>query len=159
MNRIYAVVIISFFAFLISMIIKSYTIKCEIDDFGKTIIGKYVSHKSYPKTQNNYFIYYINGQIFKNFSSENISSEFRKNIGKFYKIKYLDKYPEAIHPLYEQEVTDTAEILNAGFSMDDILNKKENNLFPWYKHDDEHERDAITNNRDMLKSLLALFYF
>ena len=93
------------------------------------LIGKFVSYKSYPKSSRSYFIYYLNGEKHRE-GSGRAPAGFRENIGKFYKMKYLDKYPDAIHPLYDQEVTDTAEILKAGFSMDEILNKKTNYLFP-----------------------------
>ena len=50
------------------------------------------------------------------------------NIGKFYKCKWLDEYPKALHPLYDKEVTDTLEIMKAGFSRED-LKKNEWNWF------------------------------
>ena len=128
-NRIYAVIIISFSLGLIYLIIAGNIEGSDIDKNGKIIIGKYVARDKWGKYRSNYFSYYVGKEKHK--SGGGVGPiDFYKNIGKFYKIKYLDKYPEAIHPLYEQEVTDTAEILNAGFSMDDILNKKENNLFP-----------------------------
>lgn len=115
--------------FIIISIIYSYMGKYEIDSKGEIIIGKFVSYESYPKSSNSFFIFYTNG-VKRRESSGTAPFGFRYNIGKFYKIKYLDKYPNAIHPLYDQEVTDTIELLKAGFSMDEILNKKENNLFP-----------------------------
>lgn len=119
-NKIYATVVISFFSFLVVMIVRSYYVKYQIENYGVTIIGKYVMQKNYPKTQENHFIYYMNGKRIRDYSSKNVSPDFKYNIGKFYKMKYLDKYPEAIHPLYDQEVTDTTEILNAGFSRKDL---------------------------------------
>lgn len=139
-NKIYATIVISFVIFLISMIFKTYYGKYEIDNYGKIIIGKYVSHRSYPKTQKNYFVYYINGEQVKNYSTRNISPEFAKNIGKFYKIKYYDKYPEVIHPLFDQEVTDTAAILGAGFHLEDIEVKK------------KHKYNPLTNTYDLIDS-------
>jgi len=119
-NKIYATIVISFFIFLTILICRSYYMNYQIEKYGQIIIGKYVSHKSYPKSQENYFIYYINAKRVKNYAIDNISPDFKHNIGKFYKIKYLDKYPDAIHPIYKEEVTDTIEILKAGFSKSDL---------------------------------------
>jgi hypothetical protein len=121
-NKIAKVIVISFFVFLALMIIRSYYVGYKIDNYGQTIIGKYVSHKSYPKSQKNYFIYYINGKRITDYSAENVSLDFRLNIGKFYKMKYLDEYPGAIHPMFDEEVVDTTSILEAGFSKEDLKN-------------------------------------
>lgn len=102
----------------------------EIDVKGRIIIGKLVNRDKWGKYKRNYFVFYINNQKKKCFESYMRPPNSYNSIGKFYKIKYLDKYPDAIHPLFDQEVTDTIELLKAGFSMDEILNKKENNLFP-----------------------------
>ncbi|RUT69903.1 hypothetical protein D0817_14915 [Flavobacterium cupreum] len=118
-NKIYATIVISFFVFLVFMIVRSYYINYQIENHGQIIISKYVSYKSFSKSQENYFIYYINDKRVKNYASDN-DSDFRQNIGKFYKIKYLSKYPDIIHPIYEEEVTDTTEILEAGFSKEDL---------------------------------------
>ena len=118
-NKIYATIVISFFIFLVIMIIRSYYISYQIENHGQIIIAKYVSYKNYPKSQENHFIYYINGKKVQNYASDN-DVDFRQNIGKFYKIKYLIKYSEIIHPMYEEEVTDTTEILEAGFSKEDL---------------------------------------
>ncbi|MNY23314.1 hypothetical protein D3C86_1569760 [compost metagenome] len=119
-NKISKVIVISFFICLSVMIARSYYIGYKIDNYGQTIIGKYVLHKSYPKSQENHFIYYVNSKRMTNYSTENVSLEFKQNIGKFYKMKYLDEYPEAIHPIFDEEVVDTTEILNAGFSKEDL---------------------------------------
>lgn len=131
-EKISKIIVISFFVTLIFLIVYGSITGREIDTKGRIIIGKFVSYKSYPKSSSSFFVYYINGVKFKE-SSGTAPAGFKSKIGKFYKIRYLDKYPGAIHPLYDQEVTDTAEILNSGFKMYDIKTKPRNAnayLFP-----------------------------
>ena len=45
---------------------------------------------------------------------------FSKNIGKFYYVKYLPKYPDLIIVNFNEEITDTKAILEAGFVKEDI---------------------------------------
>jgi hypothetical protein len=42
------------------------------------------------------------------------------NIGKFYRIQYSTKYENHLKAFFDQEVIDTLEILNAGFSKSEI---------------------------------------
>jgi hypothetical protein len=128
-NKIYAVVVISFFIGLIIMVVNFYNRKYSIEKDGKIIIGKYVYRDKWGKVRSDYFIYNVDDKKYRA-SSGDSPAGFRENIGKFYKIKYLDKYPDVIYPLYDQEVTDTSEILKAGFSIDEVLNKRKNDLFP-----------------------------
>jgi hypothetical protein len=128
-NKIYLLIIVSFFICLITMVINFYSRKYYIDKYGEIIIGKYVARDKWGKVRSDYFIYYVDNKKHRANTGDSPAG-FRENIGKFYRIKYLDKYPEVIHSLFDKEVTDTAEILEAGFSMDEILNKKTNYLFP-----------------------------
>lgn len=43
-----------------------------------------------------------------------------KDIGKFYKIKYLLNSPEIIRGIYSEQIIDSMAILKAGFSKKDI---------------------------------------
>ncbi|MBD3583914.1 hypothetical protein [Flavobacterium selenitireducens] len=127
-NKIYAILISAFVVWLSSLIFKTYKRKFEIEDSGETIIGKYVLCKSYPKTGRHYFIININYKYYKLYSSKNLPADFKNNIGKFYRIKYLRKYPDIIFPIFESAVIDTSVILNSGFT-DKMLDKN----FRWKK--------------------------
>ena len=131
-NKIYAFFLIFFFVGVIFMMIKGNNARSDLTKNGKLTIGKYVLHKRYSKSSENYFIFYLNGEICKR-NGGTAPSGFSKNIGKFYKIKYLEKYNIIIDALFNEQITDTLEILKAGFSMDEVLNIKRNNLFPPYQ--------------------------
>ena len=47
---------------LLFIITKSLIKGYRIDNYGKTIIGKYIYNKRSPKRQADYFLYYINGK-------------------------------------------------------------------------------------------------
>ncbi|MEO8515882.1 MAG: hypothetical protein ABI426_04015 [Flavobacterium sp.] len=98
----------------------------EEEDFknnGKITIGKYVLHKTDDEdgTDLYYFVYYINEKRHREIERGG-SNGFSKKINKFYKIKYLEQYEEHILAQFDQQVTDTTQILEAGFSRDEMLN-------------------------------------
>ncbi|MFP9112298.1 hypothetical protein ACLI1A_00010 [Flavobacterium sp. RHBU_3] len=99
--------------------IRAWNFDRELEKNGKVTIGKYVSRKNYPKTNDNFFIYFMKGLKYR-VNGGRLPKEFSKNIGKFYKIKYSDKYVGVIRPMLNEEVTDTTEILKAGFSKEDL---------------------------------------
>lgn len=111
--------VITFFLGAISLIAHSYFLKYDVENKGKISIGKYVLQDSWGKGETNYFIYYINGKRYKN-NGGRAPLGFSKNIGKFYKIKYSEKYEGSIQALFDQEVTDTIAILKAGFSREEL---------------------------------------
>jgi hypothetical protein len=98
----------------------------EGEDFRKNSkdgIGRYVARRNYPKTNVNFFAYYVDGTR-RRVSYGDLPKKFYKaNIGKFYKIKYAEKYEDMIIVLLDQEVTDTVAILKAGFSSKDLKKK------------------------------------
>lgn len=118
-NKISKIVLITIVLLVLSLIITGIIRGYDIEKNGKITIGKYISQKNYPKTQTNFFVYYINGVKFKH-NGGRTPRGFSKNIGKFYKIKYSIKYIGVITPLLNDEVTDTIAILNAGFTKEDL---------------------------------------
>ena len=121
-NKISKIFVIVFILGVISLIVTSYFVKYDVKNKGKVSIGKYVSRDNWAKGELNYFIFYIDGKRYKE-DGGRAPAGFSKNIGKFYKIKCSEKYKGAIQALFNQEVTDTTEILKAGFSKEDIENR------------------------------------
>lgn len=108
--------------FLLVIITKSMVKGYRIDHYGKTIIGKYIYNTRSAKRQSDYFLYYINGKKHIDFQS-NLLWGGKEKVGHFFYMKYLDEFPNVIHPIMDKEVTDTQEILKAGFSREDITRK------------------------------------
>jgi hypothetical protein len=118
-NKFSKLFLIVFILGAIALIINGYMKKSNIEMFGKESIGKYISHDSWGKGETNYFIFYIDGNKYEG-NGGRVPNGFQENIGKFYRIRYSEKYKGSIHANFDEQVTDTTEILNAGFSKDDI---------------------------------------
>jgi hypothetical protein len=113
------VILITFIYYLF----ESYIIKYNTENKGKISVGKYVSQDKWAKGELNYFVYYINGVKHKE-NGGRAPKGFSENTGKFYKIIYSEEYENSIKAFYEEEITDTTLILNAGFSKTEIEFKK-----------------------------------
>ena len=117
--------LLALFCILIIIIsIHSHKMTEDMEKNGKTTIGKYVLRKwenGDPGENINYFVYYVNGKKFREGAGD-VASNFSENIRKFYKIKYLENNKEIIQVQFNQEVTDTIQMREAGFSRDEILN-------------------------------------
>ncbi|OYQ33903.1 hypothetical protein CHU92_12505 [Flavobacterium cyanobacteriorum] len=119
MKKISKIILLLLVIVVICFIIDGYHRKYNLENYGKTTIGKYVSQRNYPKSQQNFFIYYVKGVKYKH-DGGRTPRGFSKNIGNFYKIKYSIKYKGVIKPLFDEQVTDTTEILQAGFTKEDL---------------------------------------
>jgi hypothetical protein len=114
-----AISIILFFLFFLFLIFEGYLIRKEIKLNGKISVGKCISHRRYKKGQVNYLSFNIGGVRYKGEAGgPPIASS--KNIGKFYKIRYSEKFKGSIEAFFNEEVTDTAQILKAGFTKKDM---------------------------------------
>ncbi|MFC4816025.1 hypothetical protein [Flavobacterium sp. GCM10023249] len=96
----------------------------------KCTIGKYVARDRSGKNPSNYFSYYINGTKYRADGGDGPNGFYYSSIRKFFRILYSEVDPRSVRPMYCEEVTDTTELLKAGFSMNEILNKQEIDLFP-----------------------------
>lgn len=92
----------------------------EIEKDEKIGIAKFVEYKRYPKTRDYYFEYYNKNKKIKDLIV-NAPDGFSKKVGRFYEIKYLDKFDDIIVN-FDKEIKDTTLILKAGFSIEDIEN-------------------------------------
>lgn len=122
LSRIF--VYLSLVAFF-TMLILGYLGKYDVENSKKMTIGRYVSQKNYPKTQSNYFVLYIKNERFR-LNGGRTPRGFSKNIGKFYRIKYSINQEIIIRPLFDQEITDTAAILEAGFPIEEVRKRLRN---------------------------------
>jgi len=94
----------------------------ELKESGQLTIGKLDSIRKFPKRTYLCISYYINNEKYNSSESgfkKNISD---KDIGKYFKLKYLKKSPEIIRGIYSKQITDTVLILQAGFAKEDIKN-------------------------------------
>lgn len=86
----------------------------EIRKNGIETIAEFNYIKKFPKREDYFFDYFLNDKKIT-VVVENIPEGFSSNLGKFYRIKYMEKYPNLIVVKFNQEVSDTTEIINAGF--------------------------------------------
>ena len=91
----------------------------EIEESGENHVAKFVNIKKFVKSRDYNFLFY-DSSVKKMVSVSRLPDDFYLNVGKFYYLKYLDKYPDLIIVNFDEEVTDTTEILKAGFSKEDL---------------------------------------
>jgi hypothetical protein len=111
-----------FFTFFIFSIVSGHMIRKDIELNGINSIGKYSSHRSWGKGENNYFSFIVEGVRYKGIVEE-APEDSIKNIGKFYRIRYSKRFKGNLNAFFDQEVKDTIEIVNAGFTDFDILSQ------------------------------------
>lgn len=93
--------------------------KKSIEIFKFKNIAQVYDFKSNKQFQGYYYTYYYENEKFA--KSEDINDFSRENcIGKFYYMNLSTENPNYSQILLDQEVTDTAEILKAGFTKEDL---------------------------------------
>ena len=123
--NIKAIIILgSIFSFFLFAYIRSYRYETKIKDEGKITIGRIDSIKRLPKWSIIYISYNIKNKNYNYHEDDLHTGITKKDIGKFYEIKYLSDSPEIIRVNYSKEITDTTDILKAGFSREEIVNLK-----------------------------------
>lgn len=115
----YKYVLLIFVLILGYLIFKGYNYKEEVNKNGNTTVAKFLYYKSFPKTKDYYFKYFVNGKSFVDIYGQT-KSNFYKNKGKFYEVKYSKNDPNKIIVDFNKEITDTTKILEAGFSREDL---------------------------------------
>ena len=117
---------------LLTFIARDFYVKSEVKKSNKLTITKFTLKKRLPKTTNFYFTYIINGEkiatsnsgihydILNSEAETKIINDLKLNC--FYLAKYDPKHPNIIIVDPLKQVTDTIEILKAGFSREDIKN-------------------------------------
>lgn len=112
--------IIALITFIIYGQIKSYQYEKELLKDGKVTIGRLDSIQENPKRSYLYMSYFIGNKKYSSFESDLHKKMSKKDIGKFYEVKYLSNSPEIIRGNYSKQIIDSIEILNAGFSIKDL---------------------------------------
>lgn len=111
--------IISFILFFMFLLFEGSLVRKDIKLNGKVTIGKCISHRQYKRAKIDYLIYYIDGVKYKGEGGASKASS-SESVGRFYKIRYSEKFKGSLEAYFDQEVTDTVQILKAGFSKKDF---------------------------------------
>lgn len=122
-----AALLVSFLLFFLILLFEGYIIRKDIKSNGKFTVGKYILHQRFKKGYTNYFSFNINKIRYKGVGA-GVKEGSYENIGKFYKIRYSKKFKGSLVAFFDQEVTDTTEILKAGFTMKDILSNENDTI-------------------------------
>ena len=120
--------------FFVFIYIRNSRIQNDILTNGKNVVVKFVKIKSYPKTTDFYFSYYINDSLLTTsgsgikydiFNSEKETQAINDlKIGAYYLARFNPKYPNIIIVNPNKRIVDTLEIEKFGFNMKE--EKKEN---------------------------------
>lgn len=119
MQKIYKLFLLFIFLGVISLFVKGYLYKTEIEDNKRETICKFIYCKKAPKTTRSYFKYYVNNKSYIN-TYGNCPENCEEKINKFYIINYSKIDPNKILVDFSKEIKDTVKILNAGFYSKDL---------------------------------------
>ena len=101
-------------------VVKSYNNSIQLNNYGMQNIGRVIEIKGISKSKGYIYLYYIDGKPIKSESLIGLEENIR--LGDFYKVNYLPNNPNIKKILSDKKITDTALILKAGFSKEDIEN-------------------------------------
>ena len=101
-------------------VVKSYNNSIQLNNYGMQTIGRVIEIKGISKSKGSVYLYYIDGKPIKSESLIGLEENIR--LGDFYKVNYLPNNPNIKKILSDKKITDTALILKAGFSKEDIEN-------------------------------------
>ncbi|MBE8725377.1 hypothetical protein C4F50_10500 [Flavobacterium sp. KB82] len=88
---------------------------------GEITIGRIDSINRLPKWSIIYVSYYIQNKNYNYHQDDLHTGITKKDIGKFYEVKYLLSSPEIIRVNYYKQIKDTIAILKAGFPREEIV--------------------------------------
>ena len=115
MRRIFAGLLLLLFIILIgALFIRGFSHRKEIENYHATTVCKYVRCKKYPKTSSSYFKYYVKGKEYIN-KSGRCPKNGEEKINHFFIVHYSEINPNKIKVDFSEEVTDSLEIIRAGF--------------------------------------------
>ncbi|WP_146603306.1 hypothetical protein [Flavobacterium aquaticum] len=121
-NKISKFVLLLFLIVIISMFVKGYLYKKEVEENKVESICRYVNCKTYPKSTQSVFRYYVDDKLYKT-EYGGCPDNYDKMIGRYYVFHYSKIDPNKIIVDYKTEVKDTVKILNAGFTSEDLKYK------------------------------------
>ena len=91
----------------------------EIEKSTLVFTSKFSKVENNPRSKYYFFEFFYNNEKKECFVNR-APFGFVNKLGKFYNLKYLNKYPDLIIVNFEKEIIDTTEILKAGFTQDDL---------------------------------------
>ena len=115
----YIIIVVCIVSVLYS-VVKSYNNSIQLNNYGMQTIGRVIEIKGISKSKGYIYLYYIDGKPIKSESLIGLEENIR--LGDFYKVNYLPNNPNIKKILSDKKITDTALILKAGFSKEDIEN-------------------------------------
>ncbi|MDX6182024.1 hypothetical protein SGQ44_14250 [Flavobacterium sp. Fl-77] len=104
---------------LLVLFVKGYLNQKEIKENQKQTVCKYLLCKTFPKTTESFFTYKIDNNWYRN-SYRHCSKDSEKKINKYFRVYYSSKDFSKIVVDFSKEVTDSTEIVNAGFSLNKL---------------------------------------
>ena len=113
------IILVIFFFGILIMFYKGCKYNEEITNHKGSTICKYTYCKEFPKTTESHFKYFIQNKEFNN-ASGRCPDNYKKRIRKFFTVDYSTIDPNKIEVHFTDEITDTAKILKAGFSREDL---------------------------------------
>ena len=102
-------------------IIKSYKKDIQLNSNGIQTVGRVIKFKRKTKSKGFIYVYYINGKPIKSESLIGLDENIR--LGDFYRVIYLNKDPHTKNIYLDKKIIDTALILKAGFTKEEIKTK------------------------------------
>lgn len=120
-NRLSKFVLISYIVALICLVIKGCLYKKEIEENRAQTICKYSLCETSAKFTTSFFKYNVKEHRYRN-SYGRCPENYDDKINKFFILYYSSRDPNKIEVHFNQQITDTLEILKADFSMDEIKN-------------------------------------
>ena len=118
-NRISKIILYLLFLGLVILCIAGYKYHQEIKDYRGSTICKYTSCEKFPKTTASHFQYYVD---YKKYTTTygRCPDDSDNKLRKFFVVNYSTINPNKIEVDFSREITDTTEIIKAGFSKEDL---------------------------------------
>ncbi|UUF12937.1 MULTISPECIES: hypothetical protein [Flavobacterium] len=119
MQNFYKSILVLIIVGVFSMFVRSYLKQKEIRENQEQTVCKFVFCKDFPKTTKSFFQYKIKNEWFRE-GYGRCPDNYEKKINKFFRLYYSSKDSNKIIVDFSQEIVDTTEILNAGFSLNEL---------------------------------------
>lgn len=107
---------------LVSLLVKGYLDRKEIEQNKVQSICRYVNCKDFAKTNESIVRYYVDDKLYKT-ECGRCPDNYDKMIGRYYVFYYSKKDPNKIIVDFKTEIKDTVKILNEGFTTEDLKYK------------------------------------
>jgi hypothetical protein len=114
------IIIICIISFILFIQLRAYHFEKELSKNGVFSVGRIDSIVVMPKLTNIYISYYSEKIKLITPERKKENNVDQDDVGKFYEIKYLKASPSIVRTNFLKQITDSTEIMKAGFSIEDI---------------------------------------